>query len=183
MSKLRDVWSQNAHFVISLLTALFLVCFQEQVLARLRIPWLHIDLVSIYVVYFSIEHFLVSSVIKIVVIAILMQAFSAAPMGFYFMYFMFALVISGFLSRRLVLYNRLSQLMTFSGIFILKYCMLFFVFKTREDTGFLADYFVEIFPTICSTIVATVPLFYLFSKIDEKFALIPISHRKREIEL
>lgn len=183
MTKFRDLWSENSHFLVSLVLAIAVVCLQSQFIARLGSKWLHIDLVTIFVVYFAIEHYLFSSLIKILVVATLMQALSVAPSGFFVMYYLIALVFAGFLSRRLVLYNRLSQFLAFSGIFILKYVLIYFVFQSRETTGFFTDYFIEVYPTACATILAAVPLFYVFSKIDERFSLVPLSNRKPEIEL
>lgn len=183
MVKFSDLWYKNSHFIVSLILALAIVCFQAQFIARLASPWLHVDLITVFVVYFSIEHYLLSSLVKIAFVSVLVQMLSGAPSGFYFTYYLLALVFASFLSRKLVLYNRLSQFLAFSGIFILKFVLIYFIFQSRENLGFFSDYFIEVYPTALATILAAVPLFYMFSKIDERFSLVPLSHRRTEIEL
>lgn len=178
-----SIQSRRFHFLATFLLMMFIVCFQSMVLAKSTSPWLHIDLVTIFVVYVSIEHYLLSALVKVMSAAMLMHSFSAAPMGFYVMYFLLALVFSGFLSRRLVLYNRLSQFLSFAGIFVLKFFLMYFALIRQTQDHSFGSYFVLAYPTLLVTIVLAVPLFRAFSTFDELFEFYSLRDRAPEIEV
>lgn len=175
--------SKNFHFIASFLLMMFLVCFQSMFLAELNNSWLRVDLVTVFIVYVAIEHYLLSALIKIVSAAILMQTFSSAPSGFYLMYFLLALVLSGFISRRLVLYNRLSQFIAFAGIFLLKYVLLYFALLRQIQGQFLEDFISVSYPSLIVTILVAVPLFWLFSVFDEFFEFYSLKDRTADIDI
>lgn len=175
--------NRQVHFVASFVLAVFIVCMQSIFFAKISSPWLRIDFVTIFVVYVAIEHYPASALVKIMAAALLMQTFSSVPSGFYVMYFLLALVLSGFLSRRLVLYNRLSQFLSFAGIFILKFVLLYFALARQIKGHFFSDFFVTIYPSLLSTILVAVPCFWLLSSFDEMFAFYTLKDRQKEIEI
>lgn len=172
---------RHFHFIASLALLVVVVCFQSLVLARSSSPWLHIDLVTIFVVYVAIEHYLFGAVIKVLVAAMSLHTFSAVPGGFYVMYYMLALVLSVVFSRRLVLYNRLSQFLCFSGVFLLKFVFMYYTLTMTESNILFSDYFIAVFPTILTTSLVAVPLFWVLSRFDELFAFYP--HREKVTEV
>ena len=119
-------WISPRQWHFLLMTAILFLCvnFQSFFSARASNPWLHLDLVSVLVVYFSIEHFLGAAFVKVTLAAFIMQATSLAPAGFFLMYFWIALVIANIMAKYVVLHNVFNQLFIFSAIFSAKFLLL-----------------------------------------------------------
>ncbi|KAB8033141.1 hypothetical protein [Fluviispira multicolorata] len=179
MANVNLLRSKTAHFIFSLLILIVFIYFQSCLLAQLSSPWFYIDVVSIVVIYMCIEHFLFLSIIKILFAALLMQISSAAPSGFYIMYFLLVLVFSNLLSRIFVITSFLGQIFIFLSLFILKYLLFYFTISPRGFSTFLSlisaswqGFFV--------TIIVSLPIFRLLIYIDSFFEYIP-SHEKKKI--
>lgn len=158
-----------AHFLTWTLMGSILIYFQTYVLSRQPNPWLHLDFFALLVVYVSFEHLMWVALLKLLVFAFLMQSLSIAPAGVFVMYAMFCLVIATLLSRFIVLYNKGTQLLTFFLLVSLKSFLIYFVFWKKNIPFGALDMIFQVLPGILVTTVCSVPLFAVFTKIDELF--------------
>ena len=150
---------------------------QAMLFSRLSNPWLHLDLVSVVIVYFSVEHFLFGAFLRVLYAALFMQTLSLAPPGFYLMYFLIALVLSSLISRIFVLHNVLSQLFIFSLIFLLKFVLLYFVVQKSTPLLSPVAFFWSILPTLVGTTLVSVPVFSLLAFVDSRFEYVAFRDR------
>jgi hypothetical protein len=159
----------QAHATIMMLLACILVYFQSYVLARAGSPWLHIDLASVFVVYVAIEHLLLGALIRIFVVAALMHMFSGAPDGFYLMYFLLALVLANLLAKFFALHKLSSQALIFLGIIVLKYALIYASLDKTYGGTSVWNFAARVSPSLIVTTLLAVPLFAVFSSIDQLF--------------
>lgn len=165
------------HFlgVMLFLFALFFV--QLRILSGASSLWAQVDLVTVFVAYVSIEHFLGGAVIKAMAAALLLECFSAAPAGFYVMYYLVVLVCGNILARRLALHNVLSQLAAFVAILALKLVLLYVLFWVQGRPLPLAA-LARFLPSLLSTVLCAMPLLGVFSRFDALFEFLPVKERR-----
>ncbi len=147
----------------------FVVYFQAYVLAAFQTPWLHVDLISIVIVFTAIEHFLGSALLRILFAAVLMQTFSWVPSNFYLMYFLIALVFANLVSRLVVLYSVFVQFLTFAGIFLIKFVLLYLVFHFSNQVEDPWLFFERAVPSFVVTTICAVPVFWFLTTFDSMF--------------
>jgi hypothetical protein len=166
-----------------LLLAVFVVYFQAYVLARTSSVWLQVDVASVFVVYVAIEHLLFGALVRIAVVASLMHMFSGAPDGFYLMYYLLALVIANLMAKFFALHKLSSQALIFFGIFLLKFVLIYNGLE-RSHGGLSLWKFVSVVgPSLIVTTVLAVPLFAVFSAVDNLFdASSRRDHRQELVE-
>lgn len=174
--------SKTSHFIITLLILVFLVYLQSCLLAKISSFWFHIDIVSIAVIYVSIEHFLSLALVKILFTALLLQVSSAAPSGFYVMYFLLIIVFSNILSKILLFSSFFGQFFIFLILFILKYFLFYFTIVPRNLTSFLALFSIS-WQGFILTVLLSLPLFKIFIFIDSFFEFIPSHDKKKVIDI
>lgn len=173
----------QVHAAIMFVVAIAVVYFQSYVLARIRSPWLHIDLATIFVVYVSIEHLLFGALLRIACVAALMHMFSGAPDGFYLMYFLLALVIANLVSRVIALHKLSSQFLVFFAIFLLKFVLIYGSLSKVQRAPELFQFILRIGPSLLTTTLFSVPLFSLLARIDSLFdASARRDHRQELVE-
>lgn len=172
---------RQLHFIITFLLTTFVVYFQAYFIARLQNPWLHVDLVTIVIVYMAIEHFLFGAFFRLMAAGALMQLLSGAPDGFFVMYFLLALVVANMISRRLVLHNMASQFLSFAGIFVLKFVLLYFVFYKLGKQPSVWNFIELSLPSLLATTACSVPLFAAFAWFDGLFEFASTRERKQEM--
>jgi hypothetical protein len=151
------------------LLALAIVYFQAYVLGRARSPWLHIDLVTIFVVYISIEHLLLGALFRIFCVLTLMHVFSGAPDGFYLMYFLLALVISNLVAKVIALHKLSSQGLVFVGLFLMKFVLIYGSLSKNQRAPELTQFIFSVAPSFIVTTVASLFVFSLLSQVDGFF--------------
>lgn len=159
----------QVHATVMIFLAFAVVYFQSYVLARARSPWLHIDLVTIFVVYVAIEHLLLGALLRIFCVAALMHMFSGAPDGFYLMYFLLAIVIANLLARVIALHKLSSQILVFLGIFLLKFALVYASLNKNQRVPDLLQFLGRIAPGLIVTTILSVPIFGLLARIDGMF--------------
>lgn len=174
---------RHFHFFGTLIVCVFALYFQMYVFSRFSNPWLNIDLVSIVVAYMAIEHFLLGSLLRVGFLATLMQMSTAAPDGFYIMYFLLVLVGANFISRHLVLHNLFSQFLSFAGLFALKFVLLYFVVHANTPDITLLNYLFLVSPGFLVTTLLSVPLFSALSEFDRLFEFASPRDRKQALDL
>lgn len=160
---------KQIHFILTFLIILCTVFLQSYVIARIDSPWLRPDLITILVIYFAIEHSLYSALFKIFVGAYFFETMSAAPQGFFFMYFLIALVVSNAVSRYIVLHKMQNQVLLFAAVFLLKYVLFYFVFSADGQSPLMFDFIEFLLPGLIISSIVAVPVFLLMSQFDEKF--------------
>jgi hypothetical protein len=170
----------QAHFCFMLVFVYLFGTLQAMYFAGSANPWLHLDLVSILVVYFGVEHFLFGALIRTLVGALFMQSITAAPVGFYVMYFLLALVLSNAISRFFVLHNIFSQLGIFFVIFLMKFVLLYFVMQKQGGTMEFQQFFMMNFPELAGTTLVSVPLFSFLAYVDANFEYVAFRDRRKE---
>jgi hypothetical protein len=175
------VGPRQSHFLVMFLIVIAAVTLQAYVFARSSNPWLHLDLVSIIVVYMSIEHFLLGALVRVLFAGLLMQTLSLAPAGFFPMYCLLALVVSNIVSRYVVLHNLGSQFLTFSGIFLMKFVLLYFVFYKMGMQPTLKEWAFMHMPQFLVTALLSVPLFSLLARLDSSFEFAATRDRRAEL--
>jgi len=159
----------QAHATLMIVLAMAIVYFQAYVLGRLGSPWLQVDLATVFVVYVSIEHLLLGALVRIFIVAALMHMFSGAPDGFYLMFYLLALVIANVLAKFFALHKLSSQFLIFSGIFCLKFVLVYGSLSKFQRVADFGSFFREVAPSVLVTTLCSVPLFAFFSAIDGLF--------------
>lgn len=182
MGNIKFLRSKTSHFIITLFILVFLVYLQSCLLAKFPSFWLHIDIVSIAVIYVSIEHFLPLALVKILFTALLLQVSSAAPSGFYIMYFLMIIVFSNVLSKILLFSSFFGQFFIFLILFILKYFLFYFTISPRDLTSFFALFSIS-WQGFLLTILLSLPLFRVFVFIDSFFEFIPSHDKKKAFDI
>ncbi len=173
----------QVHAVVMFVASIAIVYFQAYVLARARSPWLHIDLATIFVVYVAIEHLLLGALVRIFCVAALMHMFSGAPDGFYMMYYLLALVIANLVARVIALHKLSSQILVFSGIFLLKFVLIYVSLSKAHRAPDWMTYFLKNSPSLIVTTLFSVPLFSLLARLDGLFdASSRRDHRQELVE-
>ena len=173
----------QVHAVVMAVLAFVAVYFQAYILSRSSSGWLHVDLVTIYVVYVSIEHLLFGAIVRIFFVAALMHMFSGAPDGFYLMYYLLALVISNLVAKVIALHKLSSQILVFSAIFLLKFVLIYGSLNKVHRVPELMTFVLKIAPSLIVTTVASVPLFGILSRLDGLFdATARRDHRQDLVE-
>jgi|GEM_PF-628080 len=172
---------RQLHFVVMLAVVCTVVYLQSYVFARSANPWFHVDLTAILVVYVAVEHFLLGAFVRIAVASILMQATSLAPVGFFPMYFLLALVGANLVSRYVVLHNLSSQFLTFAGIFLLKFVLLYFVLFKLGQTITVGAWALLCLPQFVVTTLLSVPAFSLLARLDSSFEFAATRDRRAEL--
>lgn len=173
--------SKTFHYILSLCILIFLVYLQSTLLAKIPSVWFHIDVVSIAIVYVSIEHYLPFAFTKVLFTALLMQANSAAPSGFYVMYFLLILVLANFLSRILIFRSVFGQFSIFLNLYILKYFLFYFSIFPR-DIYFFVTLLLSSWQGFLLTILLSLPLFKVFIFIDSFFEVFSAHDKKKLID-
>ncbi|MCA2959228.1 MAG: hypothetical protein IOD12_03190 [Silvanigrellales bacterium] len=172
---------RQIHFLVTLALTFGVVYLQAYVFARSPNPWFHVDLTSILVVYVSVEHFLLGAFLRVLVAGLLMQSLSLAPSGFFPMYFIVALVSANVVSRYVVLHNLSSQFLTFAGIFLLKFVLLYVVlFKLGQNPDVWAFASASL-PQFVVTTLLSVPAFSLLARLDSSFEFAATRDRRAEL--
>lgn len=174
--------SKTSHFISSLLLLIFLVYLQSSLLAKFPSFWFHIDVVSIAIVYISVQHFLPLALIKILFTAVLLQVCSAAPSGFYVMYFLLIIVFSNILSKVFLFNSFFGQFFIFLSIIILKYFLFYFSIVPRDLNSLFGIISIS-WQGFIVTILLSLPFFRLFIFIDSFFEFIPSHDKKKVIDL
>ena len=174
--------SKTSHFIITLFILVFLVYLQSCLLAKFPSFWFHIDIVSIAVIYVSIEHFLPLALLKILFTALLLQVSSAAPSGFYIMYFLMIVVFSNVLSKILLFSSFFGQFFIFLILFTLKYFLFYFAIVPRDLTSFIALFSIS-WQGFIITVLISLPMFRIFVFIDSFFEFIPSHDKKKVIDI
>lgn len=182
MARTNYLRSKTSHFFFSLLFLVFLVYLQACVLAKSSSLWLHIDLVSVAVIFVSIQHFLPLALIKILFIAILLQVNSSIPSGFYIMYFLLIIVCSHILSKIFLFNSYFGQFFIFLSLFFLKFFLLYFTIQNRDFLT-LAGLFSISWKGFISSLIISLPLFKFLNFLDSFFEFIPSHDKKKLIDL
>lgn len=182
MAKPNLLTTKTSHFIVSLFTLVFLVYLQACLLAKSSSLWLHIDLVTIAVIYVSIQHFLPLALIKILFTALLLQANSAVPNGFYIMYFLLIIVFSKILSKLFIFSSYFGQFFIFLILLSLKLLLFYFTIQNRDFLTVSGIFLISWKGFIISLIIS-LPLFKILSIIDSYFEYIPSHDKKKIIDL
>lgn len=156
---------QSLHFIFFTILICISVYFQSIFLARINTAWLHIDLVSIIVIYICVKHSFFMSLAQSLVAALLMQANSLITNNFYVIYFLTAIIIAQAFSKLLFLHKTQNQVLPFVSIFIFKYTLLFYTLNLKVSFAEVT-FIVFIWKEFISTCVAASLIFYFLKKID-----------------
>lgn len=170
--------SKTAHLFLSIFILTVAIYTQSCFLAKSSFNFMHFDLVSIVVVYICIEYFLLISVVLILYAALLLQVSSAAPAGFFVMYFLIVLVFSNLLSRFFVMSSFLGQIFIFSILFSIKYFLFYFSIPNRGISALL-NLVLNSWQGYIITIFLALPIFKILFFIDSYFDFIPSLDKKR----
>ncbi|APJ04149.1 hypothetical protein AXG55_09625 [Silvanigrella aquatica] len=182
MANLKFIRSKTSHFIMSLFILIFFVYLQSSLFAKAPSLWLHIDILSIAIVYTSIQHFLPLALIKIIFIAMLLQVSSAVPSGFFVMYFLLILVLSNILSKIFIFNSIFGQFFIFLILFTMKYFLFYFTISHRDLNSFFSLFFIS-WKGFLITILISLPIFRILMFIDSFFEFIPSHDKKKLIDI
>jgi hypothetical protein len=158
-------WHQFGMYLLIALT----VVLQSVFVARFSSPWLHVDLVTIVLVYMAIEHEILDVVLRGLFAALLLRAFSSAPNAFFIMYYAQILAVATLVARRVVLLSALSQYALFVGLSALKY-ILFAILAVSLGSYFaFMPFFWSAIPSLIVTSLFAIPGFRFLATIDYRF--------------
>ena len=157
------------HFAAMLAILLFFFYVQTLFLSRLSSSWFHIDLITIFIIFISIEHMIIPSLINIMLVATLMQVYSMAPGGFFISYYLLVFILSHAIARLIVVHKLFGQFIVFFSLFLLKYVMAYSSFVIKELPYSLQSFVFENYKECIVTSLVSVPIFKTFSFIDFHF--------------
>ncbi len=160
--------NKTTHFFSTLVLLTFLVYFQSSFLAKISFRWMHIDFVTISIVYVCVEHFLPFAFIKIIFVALLLQTLSSVAPGFYVMYFLLILLFSRIISKFLLFSTVFGNFLIFIILFFLKYFLLYFTIQQRDFYYFLSIILIS-WKGFLSTSVVSLFVFKMLSSFDSFF--------------
>jgi hypothetical protein len=160
-------WHQLTMYVLVVLA----IVIQSFFVAKFSTSWLHVDLITIVLVYMAIEHQLFYALLCAAFAALFLQTLSSAPNGFFFMYHAQILVVATLVARRVVLWSAVSQYALFIGLLILKY-ILFAIFVVSLGRVFLFMPFLwAVLPSVLVTSLMAIPGFRLLAALDYHFQI------------
>jgi hypothetical protein len=160
---------RQVHYLFMLFLIVAFAFLQAYVLGKTSWSVFHIDFLTIFIVYMAVEHQLFDALVRTVAAALLLATMSAAPSGFYIMYYVQVLVIAALVSKRVALWGKLSQFALFMILLSLKY-LLFVVMVLAHGGQFLAwSFATSVLPSLFSTSILALPCFRLFSFLDMFF--------------
>jgi hypothetical protein len=170
--------SKSSHFLISLFVMTFFVYLQSCLFANVKSRWFHIDLITIAVIYLSIEHFMPFALFKIIYTGLLLQVHSAVPSGFYVMYFLLVFVFSNLLSKIFLFHSLFGQFFIFLIIFFFKYFLLYLSITPRDFLSLMSLVSIS-WKGFIITAIITLPLLKLFSYVDSFFEFTYSNEKKK----
>jgi hypothetical protein len=162
---------QQIHFVIMSLLIFLAVLLQTTVFARFESPWLNIDLLTILAVYMAVEHQLYAALFRLMLGAVILNSFSSAALGLHVMYYLQILVVANLVSRRLVLWNGLTQVGLFAGLFLLKYILVCGLFVAEDKNVDYVAFALQVLPGFVTTTLFVLPVFHLLAALDQRFEM------------
>ncbi|MBX9703007.1 MAG: hypothetical protein K2X39_02520, partial [Silvanigrellaceae bacterium] len=125
-----------------------------------------------------LEHYLFFAFIKIICTALLMQIYSAAPSGFYLMYYLFVLVGANLLSKFLLISKTRGQFFIFLTLMLLKFLLIYLIFIVKGEEIVFWSYLSIIWKGALMTLLLFIPVFKFHSVIDSYFQYLPAFDKK-----
>ncbi len=160
---------RHVHYFVMIFLVLAFAFFQSYVLGVASWSVFHIDFLTIFIVYMAVEHPLGDAFVRSLVAALVVTTLSLAPSGFFVMYYVQILVIAAFVSKRFVLWGRLSQFGLFAGLLALKYILFAVLVVTQGGSLMMLKYFLSVLPSAAFTCFVALPMFRIFSALDSFF--------------
>ena len=168
---------RHVHFVVTWCLIFLAVALQTCVFSRLPSPWLHVDLATVFLIYVSLEYFLLGACFHCLTGALLLQGASSSPENFFPMYFLVVLAFSAFLARRMVFHRLYSQILVVVFLLLVKTALLGLVFAMRENPPHVQWFLSQSLPQVIVSSLLAIPLFHGLSRLDQWFS---IQERHRE---
>jgi fumarate reductase subunit D len=144
---------------------------QTCVFSRLHSPWLHVDIATVFLIYVSLEYFLLGACFHCLTGALLLQGASSCPENFFPMYFLLVLCFSAFLARRMVFHRLYSQVLVVVVLLLLKTVLLGLVFALRDNTPNFSWFLAQSLPQVIISSLVAIPLFHGLSRFDQWFSI------------
>ncbi len=157
--------------------ALGFLLIQSYFFSSFETPWLHLDLLAIFVFYVGLEHHTFSAMAKIVLLSFLAELWSSVPSGFYLTSHLLMMVVGNRLADWLEMQRRVSQLLLFGFLLSVKET-LFALTLSAMGLPFVFDDFVQVrLPGMLTTLMVALPLMELLSHFDGRFERFAVSKR------
>jgi hypothetical protein len=162
---------RHVHYVVMIFLILALAFAQSYLLGRL--PWsvFYFDLVTIFVVYMAVEHPFFDAFVRSIVAALVVSSLSAAPSGFYTMYYIQIILLSAFISKRVVLWSPLSQFALLGAMLSHKYVLFAILIVSQGGAFYFWEFLWSALPSVLSSSVLALLCFRLFAALDVFFEL------------
>jgi hypothetical protein len=157
------------HFIASAAVAVLLLLIQSYVLAAYASPWLHADLLAIFVFYVGLEHHALSAVSKITFVSLLAELWSSVPAGFFLTSHLLMVLVGNRLATWLEMQRRPSQLLLFALLLLMKEGLFGLTASTLELPFAGEDFLDSRLPALLVSLVIAVPIMEMMASIDGRF--------------
>lgn len=178
MAVKNEIFRSHLFYFIAILLVVYISnTIQTLFFAQMSSAWLHIDMVSIIIVYLSLEHHILFAASQGILAGALMQISSSAPHVFFILYFMILIVLVNLSKKFFVIKSIFSKILIFAIVYSVKYILFYLSIDNPHEIGLptlISTYWREYF----ATCLAAFFVYELMRNLDSLFVL-PGSLKKR----
>lgn len=165
-------------FFYTLIFLYLSVYIQSYIFARFSTDWLHIDLVTILLIFICMERNIFSSLFFGLIAGILMHVFSSAPPGIFIIYYLFCSILSNIISIVFLLNSMFFKFFIFCFLYLFKYFVLYLSLGNKNSIDFLL-FLIFSWKSICITITIGLILFQVLHHFENKLGRITYNKKTR----
>lgn len=154
------------------------IYIQSYVFAQFSTDWLHIDLVTILLIFICMERNIFSSLFFSLIAGILMHVFSSAPPGVFIIYYLFCSILSNIISTVFLLNSMFFKFFVFCFLYLFKYFVLYLSLGNKNSIDFLL-FLLFSWKSICITMGLGLILFQIFHHFENKLSRITFHKKTR----
>ncbi len=178
MAVKNDFFKSKILYYLSFVFFIFILTnIQSHFLAPMGSSWIHIDFVSLIIIFLSIEKNILFSFSQAIIAGSLLQVYSSAPELFFILYLGSVVFIINIILRFFVIESLLSKIFVFFIALIIKYIIFYLSLNNNYDINvfFLITVFWKEFVI---TFLLSIFVYKSLSYFD-KFFLVPGTIHKR----
>lgn len=157
------------HLCAFLVCAAVLLFLQSYVFAQVQFPWMHLDLLAVFVFYVGLEHHPASAIFKIVFVSLLAELYSAVPAGFLVTSHMLMMLLGNRLAVWLEMQRRQAQVVLFAFLLLIKEGLFAAMLSAMGLQYDAATYIPNRVPGLVATILIALPLMEFLAFLDGWF--------------
>jgi hypothetical protein len=178
---MNSTYSSNLNlnrFFSNLILLYFFIYIQSYFFAKFSTPWMHIDFVTILILFLCFEHNFLSSLFFCAVGGILIHVFSSAPTGIFIIYYLLCSVLSNTISTIFLLNSMNFKFIFFCFLYLFKYLIIYLSLNNKNAIDFLLLILLS-WQSIFITLISGFFLFQILHRFDNLLGYFHFSRKKR----